>query len=106
MVSTGKFPILAHFQELQRWAGRLVLEGNESPIPCGWSQGHEDFTQVADGGGIRVDFNLGLPLLSRWNLVEKNGTLGRRVDVFRGNAPARVDDKGRLKIPNAFRALM
>jgi MraZ protein len=26
--------------------------------------------------------------------------------VFRGNAPARVDDKGRLKIPNAFRASM
>jgi MraZ protein len=26
--------------------------------------------------------------------------------VFRGNAPARVDDKGRLKIPNAFRGLM
>jgi MraZ protein len=24
--------------------------------------------------------------------------------VFRGNAPARIDDKGRLKIPNAFRA--
>jgi MraZ protein len=26
--------------------------------------------------------------------------------VFRGNAPARVDDKGRLKIPNAFRVSM
>jgi MraZ protein len=26
--------------------------------------------------------------------------------VFRGNAPARVDEKGRLKIPNAFRSLM
>jgi MraZ protein len=24
--------------------------------------------------------------------------------VFRGNAPARIDDKGRLKVPNAFRA--
>jgi MraZ protein len=24
--------------------------------------------------------------------------------VFRGNAPARIDDKGRLKIPNAFRS--
>jgi MraZ protein len=24
--------------------------------------------------------------------------------VLRGNAPARIDDKGRLKIPNAFRA--
>jgi MraZ protein len=23
--------------------------------------------------------------------------------VFRGNAPARIDDKGRLKVPNAFR---
>jgi MraZ protein len=26
--------------------------------------------------------------------------------VFRGNAPARIDDKGRLKLPNAFRALL
>jgi MraZ protein len=26
--------------------------------------------------------------------------------VFRGNSPARIDDKGRLKIPNAFRALL
>jgi MraZ protein len=28
------------------------------------------------------------------------------VSVFRGNAPARIDDKGRLKVPNAFRALV
>jgi MraZ protein len=26
--------------------------------------------------------------------------------VFRGNAPARIDEKGRLKIPNAFRLLL
>jgi len=26
--------------------------------------------------------------------------------VFRGNAPARIDDKGRLKVPNSFRSLM
>lgn len=26
--------------------------------------------------------------------------------MFRGNAPARIDDKGRLKIPNAFRSLL
>jgi MraZ protein len=26
--------------------------------------------------------------------------------VFRGNAPARMDDKGRLKVPNAFRSLL
>ena len=26
--------------------------------------------------------------------------------MFRGNAPARIDDKGRLKVPNAFRALL
>jgi MraZ protein len=26
--------------------------------------------------------------------------------VFRGNAPARIDDKGRLKVPNAFRSFM
>ena len=26
--------------------------------------------------------------------------------MFRGNAPARIDDKGRLKIPNSFRALL
>jgi MraZ protein len=25
--------------------------------------------------------------------------------VFRGNAPARIDDKGRLKVPNAFKSL-
>src|SRR3954453_638693 len=24
--------------------------------------------------------------------------------MFRGNAPARIDDKGRLKLPNAFRS--
>jgi len=26
--------------------------------------------------------------------------------VFRGNTPARIDDKGRLKLPNAFRSLL
>jgi len=26
--------------------------------------------------------------------------------VFRGNAPASVDDKGRLKVPNSFRSLL
>ncbi len=26
--------------------------------------------------------------------------------MFRGNAPARIDDKGRLKVPNSFRALL
>jgi MraZ protein len=26
--------------------------------------------------------------------------------VLRGNAPAKIDDKGRLKVPNAFRALI
>ena len=26
--------------------------------------------------------------------------------MFRGNAPAKIDDKGRLKIPNAFRSLL
>jgi MraZ protein len=26
--------------------------------------------------------------------------------VFRGNAPARIDDKGRLKVPNAFRSIL
>jgi MraZ protein len=26
--------------------------------------------------------------------------------VFRGNAPARIDDKGRLKVPTAFRSLL
>ena len=26
--------------------------------------------------------------------------------MFRGNAPARIDDKGRLKVPNTFRLLM
>jgi MraZ protein len=27
-------------------------------------------------------------------------------DVLRGNAPAKIDDKGRLKVPNGFRAVM
>ena len=26
--------------------------------------------------------------------------------MFRGNAPARIDDKGRLKVPNTFRGLL
>ncbi len=26
--------------------------------------------------------------------------------MFRGNAPARIDDKGRLKVPNAFRSVL
>ena len=26
--------------------------------------------------------------------------------MFRGNAPARIDDKGRLKVPNTFRAVL
>ena len=26
--------------------------------------------------------------------------------MFRGNAPARIDDKGRLKVPNAFKSLL
>jgi MraZ protein len=26
--------------------------------------------------------------------------------VFRGSSPTRIDDKGRLKVPNAFRALL
>ena len=26
--------------------------------------------------------------------------------MFRGNTPARIDDKGRLKVPNVFRALL
>jgi MraZ protein len=26
--------------------------------------------------------------------------------VFRGNSPARIDDKGRLKVPNAFKSLL
>ena len=26
--------------------------------------------------------------------------------MFRGNAPARIDDKGRLRVPNTFRALL
>ncbi len=26
--------------------------------------------------------------------------------MFKGNSPARIDDKGRLKVPNAFRSLL
>ena len=34
--------------------------------------------------------------------MERSGTVG----VLRGNAPAKIDDKGRLKVPNAFRAVI
>jgi MraZ protein len=34
--------------------------------------------------------------------VELSGLVG----VLRGNAPAKIDDKGRLKVPNAFRAVI
>jgi MraZ protein len=34
--------------------------------------------------------------------VELSGNVG----VLRGNAPAKIDDKGRLKVPNAFRAVI
>ena len=41
-------------------------------------------------------------LLSRWTFVEQSGVNS----VLRGNYAAKIDDKGRLKIPNAFRALV
>jgi MraZ protein len=34
--------------------------------------------------------------------VEQSGLVG----VLRGNAPAKIDDKGRLKVPNGFRAVI
>ena len=34
--------------------------------------------------------------------MERSGLIG----VLRGNAPAKIDDKGRLKVPNAFRAVI
>lgn len=34
--------------------------------------------------------------------MESSGPTG----VLRGNAPAKIDDKGRLKVPNAFRAVI
>ena len=34
--------------------------------------------------------------------MELSGLVG----VLRGNAPAKIDDKGRLKVPNAFRAVI
>jgi len=34
--------------------------------------------------------------------VEQSGPTG----VLRGNAPAKIDDKGRLKVPNAFRTVI
>ena len=34
--------------------------------------------------------------------MEQSGPVG----VLRGNAPAKIDDKGRLKVPNAFRAVI
>jgi MraZ protein len=49
-----------------------------------------------------VDKASGLSLLSQWIFVERSGPVG----VLRGNAPAKIDDKGRLKVPNAFRAVI
>jgi MraZ protein len=40
---------------------------------------------------------------------DRRGLLWKKVEqsvVFRGNSPARIDDKGRLKIPNGFRSLL
>ena len=34
--------------------------------------------------------------------MERSGLVG----VLRGNAPAKIDDKGRLKVPNSFRAVI
>lgn len=34
--------------------------------------------------------------------MERSGLIG----VLRGNAPAKIDDKGRLKVPNAFRPVI
>ncbi len=34
--------------------------------------------------------------------METNGPVG----VLRGNSPAKIDDRGRLKVPNAFRAVI
>src|SRR5213080_3396395 len=38
--------------------------------------------------------------------MERNGPEGAQPNVLRGNAPARIDDKGRLKVPNMFRSLL
>lgn len=35
--------------------------------------------------------------------MDKSGFFGRGAGVFRGNAPASIDDKGRLKVPTLFR---
>jgi MraZ protein len=42
-------------------------------------------------------------------LYHRRGLLWSQVEsktVLRGNAPAKIDDKGRLKIPNGFRAIV
>jgi MraZ protein len=36
----------------------------------------------------------------------KSAANGQEAKVFRGNNPAKVDDKGRLKIPSAFKTLL
>jgi MraZ protein len=38
--------------------------------------------------------------------VEICGLKWSKRRVFRGNAPARIDEKGRLKVPNGFRSLL
>jgi MraZ protein len=51
---------------------------------------------------------LRLTLLSSFSTiaVEFSGAKWSRHGVLRGNISARIDDKGRLKIPNAFRAFI
>jgi MraZ protein len=45
---------------------------------------------------LTAPYHLGGP---EWTKVEQQA-------VLRGNAPAKIDDKGRLKVPNGFRALV
>jgi MraZ protein len=40
-------------------------------------------------------------LPSPWSFVDQSG-----VSVLRGSYPAKIDDRGRLKLPNAFKALV
>src|SRR5438309_11905086 len=53
-----------------------------------------------------VLWRLKTPWASPTIAVNFGGRKWSRFLVFRGNAPASVDDKGRLKVPNAFRSLL
>src|SRR5262245_30879115 len=58
--------------------------------------------EATDSTEFDVENRRGCP----YHLGEAAWTKAYSPAVLRGNAPAKIDDKGRLKIPNGFRALV